>query len=331
LSTPAVLRRGDRGDAVRDLQERLLALGSAVAVDAQFGERTEAAVRAFQESRRLRVDGICGPQTWAALVEAGLHLGDRLLFFRPQAMLRGDDVGELQRRLNALGFDAGREDAILGPETETAIRQFQRNAGLTADGIFGPETRATLDRLDALAGGSVAAVRERESLRRGPHHLTDRKVYLAVEPGLAALGSAVAKGLHDAGATVVTDTTGENDSVLAAEANRFGADLFLAIRSGDRDPRCAYFSTTAFRSEGGYRLAEHLDAELRVVLGRSGGAVGRSYPALRETRMAAVVCEVVPSDDASALQALVTNNHAVAAALVRGIRHGVERPLDSPC
>jgi N-acetylmuramoyl-L-alanine amidase len=331
LTTPAVLRRGDRGDAVRDLQERLLAVGHPVTADAKFGARTEAAVRAFQDARRLRVDGICGPQTWAGLVEAGLRLGDRLLFFRPQAMLRGDDVGELQRRLNALGFDAGREDAILGPETEHAIRQFQRNAGLTPDGIFGPETRATLDRLDALAGGSVAAVREREALRRGPHQLTGRKVYLAVEPGLAVLASAVAKGLHDAGATVVTDTTGENDSVLAAEANRFGADLFLAIRTGDHDPRCVYFSTPDFRSETGYRLAEHLDAELRVVLGRRGDAVGRSYPALRETRMAAVVCEVVPNDDAAALQALVTNNHAVAAAVVRGIRHGVEHPLDSPC
>jgi N-acetylmuramoyl-L-alanine amidase len=144
------------------------------------------------------------------------------------------------------------------------------------------------------------------------------------------LGSAVAKGLREAGAVVISDSSGENDSVLAAEANRFGADLFLAIRSGDSDPRCAYFSTTAFRSEGGYWLAEHLDAELKVVLGVTAGTVGRSYPALRETRMAAVVCEVVTRDDASRLQALVANSHAIAAAIVRGTRRGVERPLDSP-
>jgi hypothetical protein len=155
-------------------------------------------------------------------------------------------------------------------------------------------------------------------------------VYLAVEPGLVALGSAVTKGLNDAGAMVVSDPSGENDSVLAAEANRFGADLFLAIRSGDGLPRCAYFSTAAFRSEGGYCLAEHLDAELRLALGETAGTVGRSSPALRETRMAAVVCEVVARDDASQLQALVANSHAVAAAIVRGTRRGVERPLDSP-
>src|SRR5204863_5247793 len=143
--------------------------------------------------------------------------------------LRGDDVVGLQRRLNALGFDAGREDGILGPETEAALRQFQRNAGLTPDGIFGPQTEKMLQRVDTLAAGDVAAVRERELLRRGPHRLTGRKVYLAVEPGLSVLGAAVAKGLQTAGATVVSDTSGEHDSTLAAEANRFGADLFLAV------------------------------------------------------------------------------------------------------
>ena len=50
----------------------------------------------------------------------------------------------LQRRLNALGFDAGREDGILGPETEAALRQFQRDAGIATDGVCGPATIAAL-------------------------------------------------------------------------------------------------------------------------------------------------------------------------------------------
>ena len=75
-------------------------------------------------------------------------------------MLRGDDVAELQRRLNALGFDAGREDGILGPETEARAVEFQRNAGLAPDGICGPATLAALDHVGSLAEGSVASVRE---------------------------------------------------------------------------------------------------------------------------------------------------------------------------
>ena len=76
-------------------------------------------MRAFQDARGLRVDGICGPQTWAAVVESGWRLGDRLLY-RRRPMLRGDDVAELQRRLNGLGFDAGREDGIFGDDTDRA-------------------------------------------------------------------------------------------------------------------------------------------------------------------------------------------------------------------
>jgi N-acetylmuramoyl-L-alanine amidase len=329
LSREPILRAGDGGDAVRELQERLDAIGYDLAADADFDARTEAAVRAFQEDRCLRADGICGPQTWAALVEAGYHLGDRNLYYR-RTMLRGDDVTELQRRLNALGFDAGREDGILGPDTESAIRQFQRNTGLFPDGVFGPETRKTLDQVDGLAGGSVATVREREQLRRGPHRLTGKKIYLAADPTLAMLASAVLKGLDKGGAWVVPDTSGSSDSVLATEANRFGADVFVALRLGDGPCRVAYFSTTAFRSEAGFLLAQHLDAELGVVLGATGGTIGRMYPALRETQMTAVICELVSNDDGDALAELVARNHDVAAAIVRGIREGVERPLDPP-
>jgi N-acetylmuramoyl-L-alanine amidase len=70
-----------------------------------FGPTTEAALREFQSKRGLRTDGVCGQQTWAAIVEAGWHPGDRLLYYATP-MLRGDDVAALQRRLGQLGFDA---------------------------------------------------------------------------------------------------------------------------------------------------------------------------------------------------------------------------------
>ncbi len=58
-----MLRPGSQGEAVRDLQVRLAAAGHAVgpAEIGRFDTATEAAVRAFQTARRLRVDGVVGP------------------------------------------------------------------------------------------------------------------------------------------------------------------------------------------------------------------------------------------------------------------------------
>lgn len=62
------LRNGARGQAVRELQQRLGAAGfDPQGVDGAFGPNTEAAVRAFQRSRGLQVDGVVGPKTWGAL------------------------------------------------------------------------------------------------------------------------------------------------------------------------------------------------------------------------------------------------------------------------
>ena len=55
-------------------------------------------------------------------------------------MLRGDDVSELQSRLNSLGFDAGNVDGILGPDTRAAVADFQHNRGMAEDEIAGPTT-----------------------------------------------------------------------------------------------------------------------------------------------------------------------------------------------
>ncbi|MBQ8210043.1 MAG: spore cortex-lytic enzyme [Clostridia bacterium] len=53
---------------------------------------------------------------------------------------RGDEVRRIQRKLKQLGYYTGSVDGIYGNNTKNAVIAFQRNCGLTADGIAGPRT-----------------------------------------------------------------------------------------------------------------------------------------------------------------------------------------------
>ena len=59
-------------------------------------------------------------------------------------MMSGQDVLDLQTKLNSLGYSPGELDAKYGPATAGAVRAFQRDTGLDADGIVGPLTNASL-------------------------------------------------------------------------------------------------------------------------------------------------------------------------------------------
>lgn len=67
LPFPGVTRRGSRGEAVRQVQRRLIVHGHQLAVDGDFGPMTERRVKVHQQAWRLEVDGIVGPKTWATL------------------------------------------------------------------------------------------------------------------------------------------------------------------------------------------------------------------------------------------------------------------------
>lgn len=67
---PGVLRRGSAGDAVRDLQQALAALGYPVGADGLFGPKTVRAVCALQRDQGLAADGVAGPDTLAAIRDA---------------------------------------------------------------------------------------------------------------------------------------------------------------------------------------------------------------------------------------------------------------------
>ena len=65
--------KGDQGDAVKEMQADLIYLGydlGSYGADGDFGNKTDAAVRAFQSDNGLEVDGEYGPITKAALKNA---------------------------------------------------------------------------------------------------------------------------------------------------------------------------------------------------------------------------------------------------------------------
>lgn len=290
---------------------------------------TEKAVVEFQLSRGLHGDGIVGPQTWAQLVEAGYRLGDRLLYLR-SPHLRGDDVDELQRRLGAMGFDAGRVDGIFGARTAAALHEFQRNVGLTTDGVCGPDTVSELRRLaarqdaDGAPSPTVSGVREREALRTSPRTLQDRRIVVGNAGGVDALCERVHTGLRAEGALALT-LHHPDGSAQAAEANEFGGDAYLGLEAVVDGFVVAYFVDLAGTpSAGGRRLAGLIHEELPPVLAAAiPPPRGMRVPVLRETRMAAVLCRLGPP------ALLVEHGPAVAAGLTRAVARWVVAPLEA--
>jgi peptidoglycan hydrolase-like protein with peptidoglycan-binding domain len=112
-------------------------------IDGIKGPGTRAGVRRFQARRGLAVDGIAGPATRRALGRRGRpRYGHRVM----RSGTSGWDVAMLQFILGRKGFPSGTFDGGFGPRVEAAVRRFQAWAGIAADGVVGPGTRAALRR-----------------------------------------------------------------------------------------------------------------------------------------------------------------------------------------
>ena len=110
-------------------------------MDGKFGANTEAAVKSFQNANVIAVDGIVGDITWLNIDEADqsnptIKKGST-----------GNPVRRAQKRLTLGGYDTGGVDGIFGAKTETAVKRFQKDRGLTQDGIVGPNTWNEIDAL----------------------------------------------------------------------------------------------------------------------------------------------------------------------------------------
>ena len=141
FAPPAAAAR-DAGIAA--LQVALHARGLyAGTIDGLSGPVTATAVKRFQRRAGLPADGIPGPRTRSALGRYGRHL----LGSRPLARgAAGWDVAALQFMLAWHGFPCAAFDGSFGLHTDSALRRFQRWAGIPADGIAGTATIAALRR-----------------------------------------------------------------------------------------------------------------------------------------------------------------------------------------
>lgn len=166
------LKNGSTGESVKSLQRRLKQLGYYTgSVDGDFGDATEAAVRAFQDRNGLYVDGKAGEKTLAKLnsanaVKATATTAPRKTATpRPQATATpnlstdyylqsgssGAKVRTLQARLIELGWMDGAADGNYEGATEYAVKAFQaKYKSLYTDGVAGPSTLKTLYSSSAL-------------------------------------------------------------------------------------------------------------------------------------------------------------------------------------
>lgn len=149
---PAALASRDAGIAA--LQVALHARGIyAGTIDGVRGPATTAAVRRFQVRAGLTVTGVANAATRRALGRYGRYLLGSRPLTRGAA---GWDVAALQFLLAWHGFPSATFDGGLGLRTETALRRFQRWAGLPVDGVAGGATIAALRRAPATCPISLA-------------------------------------------------------------------------------------------------------------------------------------------------------------------------------
>ncbi|MEM7726287.1 MAG: peptidoglycan-binding protein [Cyanobacteria bacterium P01_A01_bin.45] len=151
------LKRGNEGESVRILQERLrianFYYGNATGI---FGPITEGAVKRFQAAYNLDVDGVVGPQTNRKLPPLGIGGNGQARAQNVAARKknsdhltqgdRGEAVRVLQAQLIKAGYLKGEPNGYFGSYTANAVKRFQAGNYLAASGIAGPTTRGKLYR-----------------------------------------------------------------------------------------------------------------------------------------------------------------------------------------
>ena len=156
LSASGSLQKGDEGAEVTSLQKMLIQLGYlSTEATGYFGSATRSAVVAFQKAAGLDADGVAGKATLSALQKkAG---GSSNASSSSSVLREGDEsdaVQAMQKLLISAGYLKTDATGFFGTATAAAVRAFQKDHGLTADGIVGASTMALLNKFSQNTGSS---------------------------------------------------------------------------------------------------------------------------------------------------------------------------------
>ncbi len=131
-----------RSAAVTQLQQQLEKAGTFRGpATGYFGPITEGAVKAFERTHHLHVDGMADPVTRAAIARAATPAAPSTTL---KPGMQGPKVTALQADLRKLGFFHRAPTGFYGDVTRAAVRAFERKNGLPADGIADPRVLAAI-------------------------------------------------------------------------------------------------------------------------------------------------------------------------------------------
>lgn len=162
-SDTTYIRENSSGAAVSKVQTELKALGYYYGqITGNAGPKTVAAIKSFQSKNGLTADGIAGPQTIAKIdaayeAKGGSSSGSGSSASGLKLNSKGTDVRNLQQDLTTLGYYWAEITGNFGAKTETAVKRFQEENGLTADGVAGTKTLNAIAAAVARKGGTPAS------------------------------------------------------------------------------------------------------------------------------------------------------------------------------
>ena len=117
-------------------------------IDGVNGTYTKLAIREFQKRAGLKIDGVLGPNTKSALAigdESYVDIGGQETVDISQFEIT-DETKDLQERLKDLNIYTGDIDGVYGFQTLLSLKEFQKKAGLKVDGVYGPKSKAALEK-----------------------------------------------------------------------------------------------------------------------------------------------------------------------------------------